>query len=144
MSNYFTTVKNNRAKKEELLNALAAIREQEQAERETYLTAVRNIITAKPGLTAVQYASLLSNDAAERNSIASSIGMMGYMANNGRYYNYDISKPSCVCGNPAIPNLVRKYNVIKRRFMELDENGNQLGSIFETIEYKSTYRIEEK
>ena len=136
MANYFSNRDANYIKKVELRKALHAIHVQEKAERKDYLHNVEAIIKSKPGLTAEQYANLLSDNAAERNSIAASIAGMGF---NATQYRLGREK---VCSNPSIPALARKRDVIKRRFMELDETGNSLG-IHEVIQYKTVYSIKE-
>lgn len=136
MANYFSNRNANYPKKVELRKALHAIHVQEEAERKDYLYRVEAIIKSKPGLTAEQYANLLSDNAEERNSIASSIAGMGF---NATQYRLGHEK---VCSNPSIPALARKRDTIKRRFMELDETGNSLG-IHEIIQYKTVYSIKE-
>lgn len=136
MANYFSNRNANYPKKVELRKALHAIHVQEEAERKDYLHNVEAIIKSKPGLTAEQYANLLSDNAEERNSIAASIAGMGF---NATQYRLGHEK---VCSNPSIPSLYRKRDAIKRRFMELDETGNSLG-IHEVIQYKTIYRIKE-
>ena len=136
MANYFSNRNANYPKKVELRKALHAIHVQEETERRDYLRNVESIIKSKPGLTAEQYANLLSDNAEERNSIAASIAGMGF---NATQYHLGHEK---VCSNPSIPTLTRKRDIIKRRFMELDETGNSLG-IHEVIQYKTVYRIKE-
>lgn len=135
MANYFTTRHSNASKKEELYRALAAILSEEEAAHDDYLRSVREVITHHPNLTAQQYANMLSNDAEERKSIKISIGMMGAMAEDAR------DKNSHICDTPSIPNLRRKVKTITRRFVEIDTNGNPLGTV-EYQEHKFTYHMD--
>lgn len=136
MTNYFATRHNNAPKKEELYRALAAILYEEEAAHDDYLRSVQEVITRHPGLTAQQYASMLTDNAEERASIKISIGMMGAMAEEARN-----CKNSEICKNPSIPSLKRKRERIKRRFIEIDENNNPLGTM-EIEECKTTYYMD--
>lgn len=135
MTTYFSTRNKNCPKKDELRQALTALVREEKIAHEEYLHCVRNLITNKPGLTSAQYANMLSNDAEERKSIKVSIGMMGFMAEDAQ------SKNSRFCYNPSIRNLRRKVKTITRRFVEIDANGNPLGTV-EYQENKFTYHME--
>lgn len=135
MTNYFSTRNKNCPKKDELRQALAALIHEEKIAHEEYLHSVRNLITNKPGLTSAQYANMLSNDAEERKSIKVSIGMMGAMAEEAQDEN------SRICADPSIRNLRRKVKTVTRRFVEIDANGNPLGTV-EYQENKFTYYME--
>ena len=128
MANYFSTRNNNQSKKIELREALAALTLEEKNAHNEYLDSLCELITNKPGLTASQYANMLSNNDEERNSIKISIGMMGYMAEKAQ------NKNNSVCDTPSIPNLQRGIKTTTRRFVEIDANGNPLG----TVEYQET------
>ena len=141
MANYFSNRDNNLSKKASLRAELRAIRIQEEAERDDYLKRVYNLITSRPGLTASQYAMLLSDNACERESIRTSIGNMAYVAEHHRKfvtgklgkYETDLT--------PTMPNLKRKEHIIKRRFIEVDENNQPIGT-HEFEECKYTYSME--
>lgn len=128
MANYFSTRNNNQPKKDELRKALAALTLEEKTAHNEYLDSLCKLITNKPGLTASQYANMLSNNDEERNSIKISISMMGYMAEKAQ------DKNNSICDTPSIPNLQRGIKTITRRFVEIDDNDNPLG----TIEYQET------
>lgn len=128
MANYFSTRNNNQPKKDELRKALAALTLEEKTAHKEYLDSVCNLVTNKPGLTAKQYANMLSDNNEERNSIKSSISMMGYMAKKAQ------NKNNSICNTPSIPNLERVIKTITRRFVEIDANGNPLN----TVEYQET------
>lgn len=128
MANYFSTRNNNQPKKDELRKALAALTLEEKNAHKEYIDSLCKLIANKPGLTASQYANMLSNNDEERNSIKISINMMGYMAEKAQ------DKNNSICDTPSIPNLQRGIKTITRRFVEIDDNDNPLG----TIEYQET------
>lgn len=141
MANYFSNRDNNLSKKAALLAELHNIRVQENAERNDYIMRVQNLITSRPGLTASQYAMLLSDNACERESIRTSIGNMAHVAEHHRKfvagklgkYETDLT--------PTLPNLKRKEITVKRRFIEVDENNQPIGT-HEYEEFKYTYSME--
>ena len=141
MANYFSNRDNNLSKKAALLAELHNIRVQENAERNDYIMRVQNLITSRPGLTASQYAMLLSDNACERESIRTSIGNMAHVAEHHRKfvtgklgkYETDLT--------PTMPKLVRKEHIVKRRFIEVDENNQPIGT-HEYEECKYTYSME--
>lgn len=146
MANYFSNRNDNLSKKAALRAELRNIRKQEEAEYADYIMRVQNLIKSRPGLTASQYAMLMSNDACERNSIQMSISNMGYMAEahekgwvKRAYGGYDAH---AVCANPSMPSLKRKQTMVKRRFIEVDENNQPIGT-HETTEYCTIYNIKE-
>lgn len=142
MTNYFSTLTKNASKKEELRAALQAIYDEENRNRINYLDSVEALIKTRPNLTAAQYAAILSNDACERNSIRISIGNMAYNAEyhrkfvTGKLYEFESDI------TPSLPKLKRKEITIKRRFIEVDENNQPIGT-HEYEEYKYTYSIED-
>lgn len=141
MANYFSNRNNNLSKKAALLAELNNIRERENAEYADYLMRVQNIIASRPGLTASQYATLLSDNACERNSIRTSIGNMAHVAEHHRKFvtgklpNWETDL------TPTMPKLKRKEISIKRRFIEVDENNQPIGT-HEYEEFKYTYSME--
>lgn len=141
MANYFTNCNKNHSKKQELREALKAIYTQEHLERFNYLVELESLIKSRPGLTASQYAALLSTDACERNSIRTSIGVMGHVAEHHRKYQAGKLGNWVSDLNPTIPTLVRKEHIIKRRFIEVDENNQPIGT-HEYEECKYTYSME--
>ena len=138
MANYFSNRNNNLSKKAALHAELRNIYEQEQAEYADYIMRVQNLIASRPGLTASQYAMLLSDNACERESIRTSIGNMAYVAEHHRKfvegkYESDLT--------PTMPKLKRNEITIKRRFIEVDENNQPIGT-HEVEEFKYTYSME--
>lgn len=142
MANYFSNRNSNLSKKAALLAELHSIRVQEEVEHADYIMRVQNLIASRPGLTAAQYAMLLSDNACERNSIRTSISNMGYVADYHRDFvagkRYDFEGDL----TPTMPNLKRKEITVKRRFIEVDENNQPIGTV-EREERKYTYSIEE-
>jgi hypothetical protein len=141
MANYFSNRNKYEHRKAELNNALREIYRQEAVERENYITELTNLIKSRPNLTADQYAMLLTKNASERESIRTSIGNMAYVAEHHRKF---------VAGQlakfeedmwPTMPKLKRKEITVKRRFIEVDEDNNPIGT-HEVEEYKYTYSME--
>lgn len=140
MSNYFTTRNKLHSKKAELLAALQDIYDIEATAHRDYLRELHTIIAKHPNLTAGQYAAILGKTEEERESIRLSIGMMGYMAEACRE-DEKAYGGSPVCNDPSMPELRRKEKTVTRHFIEVDEDGNPLGTL-ETSETKFTYFIE--
>lgn len=139
MSNYFTTRNELASEKTKLLAALEKIYEAESNAHHDYLRELHTIMTQRPNLTAAQYAAILGKSEEERESIQISIGMMGYMAEACRKNWTNGEDP--ICNNPTMPSLRRKEKTVTRHFIEVDEDGNPLGTL-ETSETKYTYSIE--
>ena len=142
MANYFSNRNANYSKKKALRAELHNIHVQEKAEHADYITRVQNLIKSRPGLTATQYAMLLSDNACERESIRTSIGNMAYVAEHhrdfvtGKLHNWETDL------TPTLPKLKRKEITVKRRFIEVDENNQPIGT-HEFEEFKYTYSMED-
>lgn len=84
---------------------------------------------------------LLSDNACERESIRTSIGNMAYVAEHHRKFvagklgKFEEDK------YPTMPKLKRKEITVKRRFIEVDENNQPIGT-FEHEECKYIYSME--
>lgn len=146
MANYFSERNELDSKIHDLIISLDSLRKTKDDARQNYLSELAHLIKSRPGLTATQYAMLMSNDACERNSIQMSISNMGYMAEahekNRVTRSYYGGNSHVVCANPSMPSLKRKQGMIKRRFIEVDEN-NQPICTHETTEWRTTYSIKE-
>lgn len=142
MANYFSTLTKNTSKKEELRAALQAIYDEEKRERINYLDSVEELIKNRPNLTAAQYAAILTNDAAERNSIITSISQMAYAAEYHREFVTGKLDKFAADLDPSLPKLKRKEITIRRRFIEVNENNQPIGT-HEYEECKYTYSIED-
>lgn len=145
MANYFSERNELENKIHDLILSLDNLRRTKNDARQNYLAELANLIKSRPGLTASQYAMLMSNDAYERNSIQMSISNMGYMAKahekgwvKRAYGGYDAH---AICNNPSMPSLKCKQTTVKRRFIEVDENNQPIGT-HEVEEFKYTYSME--
>ena len=146
MANYFSERNELNSKIRELTQALNNLHNTKNDARQNYLAELARLIKSRPGLTASQYAALMGGDADERNSVQMSISGMGYMSeahrNNRRTYPYCGDNAHMVCSNPSMPSLRRKQTMVKRRFIEVDENNMPIGT-HETREYRTVYSIED-
>lgn len=141
MANYFSERNELENKIRDLAIALDSLRRTKNDARQNYLAELARLIKSRPGLTATQYAMLLSDNACERESIRTSIGNMAYVAEHHRKfitgklgkYETDLT--------PSMPTLKREEITIKRRFIEVDENNQPIGT-HEVEEYKYTYSME--
>lgn len=146
MANYFSERNELENKIRDLAIALNNLRDAKDDACQNYLAELANLIKSRPGLTATQYAMLMSDNAYERNSIQKSISNMGYMAE--AYEKNWHTRPHCVgdvsyviCANPSMPSLKREQTTVKRRFIEVDENNQPIGT-HEYEEVKYTYSME--
>lgn len=141
MANYFSERNELENKIHDLVIALDSLRRTKDDARQNYLAELAHLIKSRPGLTASQYAMLLSDNACERESIRSSIGSMGYVAEHhrkfvtGKLHNWETDL------TPTLPALKRKEISVKRRFIEVDENNQPIGT-HEYEESKYTYSME--
>jgi hypothetical protein len=141
MANYFSERNELENKIRDLTIALNSLHDAKKDARQNYLSELARLIKSRPDLTASQYAMLLSDNACERNSIRTSIGNMGYVAEHHRKFvtgklgNWESDL------TPTLPALKRKEITIKRRFIEVDENNQPIGT-HEYEEFKYTYSME--
>lgn len=146
MTNYFSERNLLDSQIRELAQAIANLRVTKDVTRRNYLDELTRLIKSRPGLTASQYAALMGGDTDERNSVQMSIATMGYMAEahrkNYRSHQYCDGLNFAICANPSMPSLKRKQTMIKRRFIEVDENNMPIGT-HETAEYRTVYSIED-
>lgn len=141
MANYFSNRNKSEHRKAELIRALQEIYRQEAMEREDYIAELTALIKSRPNLTADQYAMLMTNDACERNSIRASIGGMGHVAEHHRKFVAGKLGKWETDLDPTMPKLKRKEITIRRRFIEVDENNQPIGTV-EHEERKYTYSME--
>ena len=141
MANYFSERNELENKIHALILSLDNLRRTKNDARQNYLAELANLIKSRPGLTASQYAMLLSDNACERESIRTSIGNMAYVAEHHRkFVEGKLGKYESAL-TPTMPKLKRKEITIKRRFIEVDENNQPIGT-HEVEEYKYTYSME--
>ena len=134
-NNLYYNISKSNDKIRELREQLDKLISERDRNHFNYLREVEDTIRKHPNLTAGQIAGLLTDNADERLSIATSIGVMAYYAEDYRKYGRN-----AVSQNPAIPNLHRKTKTIKRNFVELDEDGNPIGK-FSMMEEKYVYSM---
>lgn len=141
MANYFSERNELENKIRDLTIALDSLRRTKNDARQNYLSELARLIKSRPGLTASQYAMLLSDNACERESIRTSIGNMAYVAEHHRKFVEGKLGRFESDLTPTMPKLKRKEHVIKRRFIEVDENNQPIGT-HEYEEVKYTYSME--
>lgn len=142
MANYFSERNELENKIHDLTIALNSLRDTKKDARQNYLSELALLIKSRPGLTASQYAMLLSDNACERNSIRTSIGNMAYVAEHHRDFVRGKLGKFETDLDPSMPALKRKEISIKRRFIEVDENNQPIGT-HEYEEFKYTYSMED-
>lgn len=141
MANYFSERNELDSKIRDLAIAIESLRKTKNDARQNYLSELARLIKSRPGLTATQYAMLLSDNACERESIRSSIGNMAHVAEHHRkFIAGKLGDYECDL-TPTLPNLKRKEITVKRRFIEVDENNQPIGT-HEYEEIKYTYSME--
>ena len=141
MANYFSERNELENKIRDLTITLNSLHDAKKDARQNYLSELARLIKSRPGLTASQYAMLLSDNACERESIRTSIGNMAYVAEHHRdfvagklgRFESDLT--------PTMPKLKRREISVKRRFIEVDENNQPIGT-HEYEEFKYTNSIE--
>ena len=141
MANYFSERKELENKIRDLTIALNSLHDTKKSARQNYLSELARLIKSRPGLTATQYAMLLSDNACERESIRTSIGNMAYVAEHHRDFVMGKLGKFETDLIPSMPALKRKEISIKRRFIEVDENNQPIGT-HEFEEFKYTYSME--
>lgn len=141
MANYFSERNELENKIRDLTITLNSLHDAKKDARQNYLSELARLIKSRPGLTASQYAMLLSDNACERNSICTSIGNMAYVAEHHRDFVRGKLGKFETDLDPSMPALKRKEISIKRRFIEVDENNQPIGT-HEYEEFKYTYSME--
>ena len=141
MAKYFSERNELENKIRDLAIALDALRRTKNDARQNYLSELARLIKSRPGLTATQYAMLLSDNACERESIRTSIGNMAYVAEHHRNFVMGKLGKFETDLTPSMPALKRKEISVKRRFIEVDENNQPIGT-HEVEEFKYTYSME--
>ena len=128
MANYFSERNELENKIRDLTITLNSLHDAKKDARQNYLSELARLIKSRPGLTASQYTMLLSDNACERESIRTSIGNMAYVAEHHRdfvagklgRFESDLT--------PTMPKLKRREISVKRRFIEVDENNQPIGT----------------
>ena len=141
MANYFSERNELENKIRDLTITLNSLHDAKKDARQNYLSELARLIKSRPGLTASQYAMLLSDNACERESIRTSIGNMAYVAEYHRDFVAGKLDKYALDLTPTMPKLKRKEIAVKRRFIEVDENNQPIGT-HEYEEFKYTYSME--
>ena len=134
MSNHFQNRKQANAKMDALRIQLRALRINDEEEHRDYLKQLRGVMAKNPNRTAAQIAAIMTNDEDERTSIkASIVGLASASASSRRHHP--------VVKYPTMPEMRRNFKTVTRRFLEVDEDGNVLGS-FTKEDVRYVYSIE--
>lgn len=134
MANHFQNRKQANAKMDALRIQLRALRINDEEEHRDYLKQLRGVMVNNPNKTAAQIAAIMTDNEDERTSIkASVVGLASASASSRR--------PHPVVKNPTMPEMRRNFKTVTRRFLEVDDDGNVLGS-FTKEDVRYTYSIE--
>lgn len=134
MTNHFQNRKQANAEMDALRKQLNDLRAKDEEEHRDYLKQLRGVMVNNPNKTAAQIAAIMTKDKDERTSIkASVVGLASASASSRR--------PHPVVKNPTMPEMRRNFKTVTRRFLEIDDDGNVLGS-FTKEDVRYTYSIE--
>ena len=134
MTNHFQNRKQANAEMDALRMQLHALRIKDEEEHRDYLKQLRGVMVNNPNKTAAQIAAIMTNDEDERTSIKASVAGLAYASVDSRR-NHPTVK------NPTMPEMRRDFKTVTRRFLEVDEDGNVLGS-FTKEDVRYIYSIE--
>lgn len=134
MTNHFQNRKQANFEMDALRMQLHELRIKDEEEHRDYLKQLRGVMVNNPNKTAAQIAAIMTKDKDERTSIkASVVGLASASASSRR--------PHPVVKNPTMPEMRRNFRTVTRRFLEVDDDGNVLGS-FTKEDVRYTYSIE--
>ena len=134
MTNHFQNRKQTNIEMDALRKQLNDLRAKDEEKHRDYLKQLRSVMVNNPNKTAAQIAAIMTKDKDERTSIkASVVGLASASASSRR--------PHPVVKNPTMPEMRRNFKSVTRRFLEVDEDGNVLGS-FTKEDVRYTYSIE--
>lgn len=134
MANHFQNRKQTNFEMDALRMQLHELRIKDEVEHREYLKQLHGVMANNPNKTAAQIAAIMTDDENERNSIKASVAGLAYASANSR-------RPHPTVKNPTMPEMRRDFKSITRRFLEVDEDGNVLGS-FTKEDVRYTYSIE--
>ena len=134
MANHFQNRKQANLEMEALRKQLNDLRIRNEEEYHDYLRQLRGVMANNPNKTAAQIAAIMTNDEDERTSIKASVAGLAYASVDSRRKNPTVK-------NPTMPEMRREFKTVTRRFLEVDEDGNVLGS-FTKEDVRYTYSIE--
>lgn len=134
MANHFQNRKQANLEMDALRKQLNDLRIRNEEEYRDYLRQLRGVMTNNPNKTAAQIAAIMTNDEDERTSIKASVAGLAYASVDSRRKNPTVK-------NPTMPEMRRDFKTVTRRFLEVDEDGNVLGS-FTKEDVRYIYSIE--
>ena len=134
MANHFQNRKQANLEMDALRKQLNDLRIRNEEEYRDYLRQLRGVMVNNPNKTAAQIAAIMTNDEDERTSIKASVAGLAYASVDSRR-NHPTVK------NPTMPEIRRDFKTVTRRFLEVDEDGNVLGS-FTKEDVRYIYSIE--
>ena len=134
MANHFQNRKQANLEMDALRKQLNDLRIRNEEEYRDYLRQLRGVMVNNPNKTAAQIAAIMTNDEDERTSIKASVAGLAYASVDSRR-NHPTVK------NPTMPEMRRDFKTVTRRFLEVDEDGNVLGS-FTKEDVRYIYSIE--
>ena len=134
MANHFQNRKQANHEMHMLRMQLNVLRVRDENEHREYLKQLRGVMANNPNKTAAQIAAIMTEDENERNSIKASVAGLAYASVDSRRIHPTVK-------NPTMPEMRRDFKTVTRRFLEVDEDGNVLGS-FTKEDVRYTYSIE--
>lgn len=134
MTNHFQNRKQANFEMDALRMQLHELRIKDEEEHRDYLKQLRGVMANNPNKTAAQIAAIMTDDEDERTSIKASVAGLAYASANSR-------RPHPAVKNPTMPEMRRNFKTVTRRFLEVDDDGNVLGS-FTKEDVRYTYSIE--
>ena len=134
MTNHFQNRKQTNIEMDALRKQLNDLRAKDEEEHRDYLKQLRGVMVNHPNKTAAQIAAIMTDNEDERTSIkASVVGLASASASSRR--------PHPIVKNPTMPEMRRNFKTVTRRFLEVDDDGNVLGS-FTKEDVRYSYSIE--
>ena len=134
MANHFQNRKQANLEMDALRIQLQALRIRNEEEYRDYLRQLRSVMANNPNKTAAQIAAIMTEDEDERTSIKASVAGLACASDDSRSKHPTVK-------NPTMPEMRRDFKSITRRFLEVDDDGNVLGS-FTKEDARYTYSIE--
>lgn len=134
MTNHFQNRKQTNIEMDALRKQLNDLRAKDEEEHRDYLKQLRGVMVNNPNKTAAQIAAIMTDDEDERTSIKMSVAGLAYASANSR-------RPHPAVKNPTMPEMRRDFKTVTRRFLEVDDDGNVLGS-FTKEDVRYIYSIE--
>lgn len=134
MANHFQNRKQTNIEMDALRMQLRELRIKDEIEHREYLNQLRGVMVNNPNKTAAQIAAIMTDDEDERTSIKASVAGLAYASADSRRIHPIVK-------NPTMPEMRRDFKTVTRRFLEVDEDGNVLGS-FTKEDVRYIYSIE--